>query len=395
MNISENIKNIHKEVISWRHELHANPELCYEENWTSDFISEKLKLFGMEVFNGIGKTGVIGVLKGSGSQINKSNRSIGLRADMDALPIEEENNFDYKSKFLGKMHACGHDGHIAMLLGAAKILSKEKKFNGTVYFIFQPAEEGGGGGLKMINDGLFDNFPMESVWGLHNWPGLDVGEIAVHKGSVMASFDQFRVLINGIGGHAASPHLASDPILAASGMIQSIQQIVSRKQNPLDPVVVSVTKIESGTAFNIIPQDANFIGTIRTLNSKTRSLVKEQFIDICNSAANAYGCTAKVEINEGYPVTINTSAESDIAIEVAKKIVKKKAVKDNLAPSMGAEDFAYMLEKKPGAYIWLGAGEGKSGCMLHNSKYDFNDEIIPLGISYWYNLVQNQLSVES
>ena len=395
MNISENIKKIHEEVTTWRHELHANPELCYEENWTAEYITEKLKSFGIEVHNKIGKTGVIGVLKGSNSKEHKSNRSIGLRADMDALPIEEENDFDYKSKFLGKMHACGHDGHVAMLLGAAKILSKEKKFSGTVYFIFQPAEEGGGGGLKMINDGLFDNFPMESVWGLHNWPGLDVGEIAVHKGPVMASFDQFRVLINGVGGHAASPHHASDPIIATSGVIQSLQQIVSRKQNPLDPVVVSVTKIESGTAFNIIPQDANFIGTIRTLNPKTRSLVKEQFIDICNSTANAYGCTAKVEINEGYPVTINTSMESDIAIEVAKKVVKTKAVKDNLAPSMGAEDFAYMLEKKPGAYIWLGAGEGKSGCMLHNSKYDFNDEIIPLGISYWYNLVQNQLSVES
>ena len=394
MNISENIKNIHEEVISWRHELHANPELCYEESWTADFISEKLRSFGIEVRNGIGKTGVIGILYGSDSNKNKSNRSIGLRADMDALPIEEENDFHYKSKFLGKMHACGHDGHVAMLLGAAKILSKEKKINGTVYFIFQPAEEGGGGGLKMINDGLFDNFPMESVWGLHNWPGLDVGEIAVHRGPVMASFDQFKVLINGVGGHAASPHLASDPIIAASGMIQSLQQIVSRKQNPLDPVVVSITKIESGTAFNIIPQDANFIGTIRTLNPTTRSLVKKQFIDICNSTANAYGCTAEVEINQGYPVTINTSVESDIAIEVAKKVVKTESVKNNIAPSMGAEDFAYMLEKKPGAYIWLGAGKGKSGCMLHNSKYDFNDDIIPFGVSYWYNLVQNQLSVE-
>ena len=323
MNISENIKNICKEVTSWRHELHANPELCYEENWTAEFITEKLKSFGMEVRNRVGKTGVVGILKGSDArEYKRSNRSIGLRADMDALPIEEENDFNYKSKISGTMHACGHDGHVAMLLGTAKILSKEKKFSGTVYFIFQPAEEGGGGGLKMINDGLFDNFPMESVWGLHNWPGLNVGEIAVHKGPVMASFDQFSVLINGIGGHAASPHLTSDPIIAASGVIQSLQQIVSRKQNPLDPVVVSVTKIESGTAFNIIPQEANFIGTIRTLNPKTRSLVKEQFIDICNITANAYGCTAKVEIKEGYPVTINTLAESDIAIEVAKKTDK-------------------------------------------------------------------------
>ncbi len=394
MNISENIKNIHKEVTTWRHELHANPELCYEENWTANFIIKKLKSFGLEVHSGIGQTGVVGVLNGSGSFKNKSNRSIGLRADMDALPIEEENDFTYKSKYLGKMHACGHDGHVAMLLGAAKVLSEENKINGTVYFIFQPAEEGGAGGLEMINDGLFNNFSMESVWGLHNWPGLDVGEIAVHKGPVMASFDQFSVLINGVGGHAASPHLSSDPILAATGIIQSLQQIVSRRQNPLDSVVVSVTKIESGTAFNIIPQDAKFIGTIRTLSPKTRTSVQKQFIDICNSTAEAYDCTVKVEIKQGYPVTVNTSLESDIAIEVAKKVVKTESVKDNLAPSMGAEDFAYMLENKPGAYIWLGAGRGKSGCMLHNSKYDFNDKIIPLGISYWYNLVYNQLSIE-
>ena len=393
MNISENIKNIHKEVTTWRHELHANPELCYEENWTANFIIKKLRSFGLEVHSGIGKTGVVGILNGSGSFKNKSNRSIGLRADMDALPIEEENDFTYKSKYLGKMHACGHDGHVAMLLGAAKVLSEENKINGNVYFIFQPAEEGGAGGLEMINDGLFNNFSMESVWGLHNWPGLDIGEIAVHKGPVMASFDQFSVLINGVGGHAASPHLSSDPILAATGIIQSLQQIVSRRQNPLDSVVVSVTKIESGTAFNIIPRDANFIGTIRTLSPKTRTSVQKQFIDICNSTAKAYDCTVNVEIKQGYPVTVNTSLESDIAIEVAKKVVKTESVKDNLAPSMGAEDFAYMLENKPGAYIWLGAGSGKSGCMLHNSKYDFNDKIIPLGISYWCNLVHNQLSI--
>ena len=393
MKISENIKSIHKEVTSWRQELHSNPELGYEEIWTSNFIIEKLKSFNIEVHQGIGKTGVVGVLKGVGSNHNLGNRSIALRADMDALPIKEENSLSYKSKFEGKMHACGHDGHVAMLLGAAKILSSEKKINGTVYFIFQPAEEGGAGGLEMINDGLFRDFSIESIWGLHNWPGLDVGEIAVHKGSVMASFDQFKVLVNGLGGHAAAPHLSSDPILASSGIIQALQQITSRRQNPLDSVVVSVTKIESGTAFNIIPQSSEFIGTIRTLRPKTRSLVQEQFLQICKSTAEAYGCTADVKIIKGYPVTVNSLEESEIAIEVAKKVVKKEFVMTNLAPSMGAEDFAYMLEQKPGAYIWLGAGKEKKGCMLHNSKYNFNDEIIPLGISYWYNLVKNELSI--
>ena len=391
MKISQKIKSIHKEVTSWRQNLHSNPELAYEEKWTSNFIIKKLKSFNIEVHEGIGKTGVVGVLKGVGSDRNIGNRSLALRADMDALPIKEENNLSYKSIVDGKMHACGHDGHVAMLLGAAKILSEEKKFNGTVYFIFQPAEEGGAGGLEMINDGLFDKFSIESVWGLHNWPGLNVGEIAVHRGSVMASFDQFRVSVDGLGGHAAAPHLSCDPILASSGIIQSIQQITSRRQNPLDSVVVSVTKIESGTAFNIIPKSSEFIGTIRTLNSETRFSVQQQFLQICKSTAEAYGCSADVKIIKGYPVTVNSLEESNIAIEVAKKVVKKELVKTNLAPSMGAEDFAYMLEKRPGAYIWLGAGKGKKGCMLHNSEYNFNDEIIPLGISYWCNLVEKEL----
>ncbi len=392
MKISKNIKSIHQEVTSWRHELHSNPELGYEEIWTSNFIIDKLKSFNIEVHKGLGKTGVIGILKGIGNKNNPANRSIGLRADMDALPIKEENTLPYKSKIDGKMHACGHDGHMAMLLGAAKILASERNFNGTVYFIFQPAEEGGGGGLKMIQDGLFTNFSMQSIWGMHNWPDLEVGKIAVHQGPVMASFDQFKVLVKGLGGHAAAPHFSRDPILAATGIIQAVQQIISRKQNPLDAVVVSVTRIESGSAFNVIPECAEFIGTIRTLNAKTRSSVQEQFLQICNSAAKAYGCSADVEIIKGYPVTVNSFEESKIAIEVAKKVVEKESVKTNIAPSMGAEDFAYMLEKKPGSYIWLGAGKEKKGCMLHNSKYDFNDDAIPLGISYWCSLVDTELS---
>ena len=392
MKISSNIKNIVNEVIDWRRELHANPELGYEEIWTSDFICKKLESFNIEVHRDLGTTGVVGVLKGNGG---RSNRAIGLRADMDALPIQEENEFSHKSKFEGKMHACGHDGHVSMLLGAAKTLSQEKNFDGTVYFIFQPAEEGGAGGLSMIKDGLFEKFSMESIWGLHNWPGLEVGEIAVHRGSVMASFDKFKVKVNGKGGHAAVPQSTSDPILATSAIVQSLQQIVSRKQNPLDSVVVSVTQVNAGTAFNIIPQDSEFLGTIRTLNSNARLSVHKQFLEICKMTASAYGCEAEVEIIHGYPVTVNNSNESEKAINVAENLVGSKLVKKNLAPSMGAEDFAYMLEEKPGCYIWLGAGKEKAGSMLHNSQYDFNDDIIPLGIAYWDELVKSELSLRS
>ena len=274
-------------------------------------------------------------------------------------------------------------------------MSQQKNFDGTVYFIFQPAEEGGAGGLSMIKDGLFEKFSMESIWGLHNWPGLEVGEIAIHKGSVMASFDKFKVLIHGKGGHAAMPQSTSDPILAASAIVQSLQQIVSRKQNPIDSVVVSVTQINSGTGFNIIPEKSEFVGTIRTINPNARKLVHKQFVEICNLTASAYGCNAEVEIIHGYPVTVNNLNESEKAIIVAENIVGKHCVKTGLSPSMGAEDFAYMLEKKPGSYIWLGAGKSQDGRMLHNSRYDFNDDVIPLGVAYWNELVKNELPIHN
>ena len=392
METSNEIVNIIPEVMTWRHELHAHPELGYEEKWTSDFIATKLGSFGIEVHRGLGKTGVVGVLKGlKANQGGGGNKAIGLRADIDALPMTEENNFSYKSKFDGCMHACGHDGHTAMLLGAAKILSLNKDFDGTVYFIFQPAEEGGGGGLAMIEDGLFEQFPMDSVWGMHNWPGMDEGSVAVHKGSVMAAADRFEVTVNGNGGHAAMPQATNDPVLATTAIVQALQQIVSRKQNPLDAIVVSVTQINAGSGFNIIPQVTDFIGTIRTVNPDTRINVHKQFKDICEATALAYGCTADVSVVKGYPVTVNNIESSEKAIEVTSSIFGSSSVKTNMAPSMGAEDFAYMLEKTPGAYIWLGAGEGKSGCMLHNTKYDFNDNILPLGITYWEQLVKSEL----
>ena len=392
MQISKEIENIIPEIRSWRHTLHAHPELGYEEKWTSDFVADKLQSFGIEVHRGLGGTGVVGVLKGLDAHLGGGgNKAIGLRADMDALPMTEENDFPYKSKFDGRMHACGHDGHTAMLLGAAKLLASRNNFNGTVYFIFQPAEEGGGGGLAMIDDGLFDEFPMDSVWGMHNWPGMEEGTVAVHKGSVMAAADRFEVIVNGNGGHAAMPQATNDPVLAVTAIIQALQQIVARKQNPLDAVVVSVTQINAGSGFNIIPQKANFIGTIRTVNPATRVDVHKQFTQICEATALAYGCVADVSVIKGYPVTVNDIESSDKAIEVASSLFGKNSVKTNLTPSMGAEDFAYMLEKTPGAYIWLGAGEGKSGCMLHNTKYDFNDNILPLGISYWEKLVKTEL----
>jgi len=392
MKISNEIINVIPEVKDWRHDLHAHPELGYEEEWTSNFVSEKLESFGIEVHRGLGKTGVIGVLKGiNANQSGGGNKAIGLRADMDALPMTEENDLSYKSKFDGRMHACGHDGHTAMLLGAAKVLSLKRDFDGTVYFIFQPAEEGGGGGLAMIEDGMFEHFPMDSVWGMHNWPGMEEGTVAIHKGSVMAAADRFEVTVNGSGGHAAMPQATNDPVLATTAIVQALQQIVSRKQSPLDAVVVSVTQINAGSGFNIIPQKVDFIGTIRTINSDTRISVHKQFTDICEATALAYSCVAEVSVIKGYPVTVNHVEESDKAIEIASGLFGAESVKTNLPPSMGAEDFAYMLEKKPGSYIWLGAGEGRSGCMLHNTKYDFNDNVLPLGISYWKELVKSEL----
>ena len=379
-------QGLHNQLVEWRHDLHMHPQISFEEEFASNKVANLLKDFGIEVHQGIAKTGVVGVLKKG-----TSNKSIGIRADMDALPINEINTFSYKSTIENRMHACGHDGHTAMLLGAAKLLASRNNFNGTVYFIFQPAEEGGGGGLAMIDDGLFDEFPMDSVWGMHNWPGMEEGTVAVHKGSVMAAADRFEVTVNGNGGHAAMPQATNDPVLAVTAIIQALQQIVARKQNPLDAVVVSVTQINAGSGFNIIPQKANFIGTIRTVNPATRVDVHKQFTQICEATALAYGCVADVSVIKGYPVTVNDIESSDKAIEVASSLFGKNSVKTNLTPSMGAEDFAYMLEKTPGAYIWLGAGEGKSGCMLHNTKYDFNDNILPLGISYWEKLVKTEL----
>ncbi len=388
MPIINRFADFHEEMTKWRRELHSNPEICYEEVWTSDYISKKLESFGIKTIRGMGKTGVVGVLEGS----KPSNKKIGLRADMDALPMPEENDFSYKSKTPGKMHACGHDGHMTMLLGAAKYLSETRNFSGTVYFIFSPAEEGGAGAKAMMNDGLFQKCPVDNVWGMHNMPALEFGEFAVKTGTCMASADHFEIKISGRGSHAAYPQGSIDPITASTQLVQGLQMIVSRKINPIDSAVVSVTMINGGTAFNVIPDSVSVCGTARTVLPETRELVMNEIEKISDMISKAHGCSFKIKWHGGYPPTVNHANESDKAASVASDVVGIEKVHRNQPPSMGAEDFAFMLEEKPGAYIWVGSKKNTNNRMLHNSGYDFNDEILPIGSSYWARLVETELS---
>jgi hippurate hydrolase len=374
-------------MTEWRHALHAHPEICFEEVWTGDFIAEKLRSFGIEVTRGLGKTGVVGMLKGQGN----SPRAIGLRADMDALPMPEENQFEHRSQIDGKMHACGHDGHMTMLLGAARYLAETRNFDGTVYFIFQPAEEGGAGGKAMVDDGLFNQHPIQNVWGMHNWPGLPAGDVAVNTGACMASADHFAITLTGRGSHAAMPHQAIDPILAAASLIQALQMVVSRTTDPLDPAVLSVTMLNGGSAFNVIPDTVTLGGTARAMVASTRAAMEQKIRDISALTAKAHGCSVEVDWQPGYPPTVNTETEALRAADVARAVVGSNKVHVNMPPSMVAEDFAFMLEERPGAYIWLGAGEAVEGKMLHNTGYDFNDDILPVGASYWSQLVESEL----
>jgi len=387
MAVLNSIAQAHDEMKGWRHALHQHPETCYEEIWTSDFIAEKLQSFGIEIHRGMGKTGVVGILRGQGD----SDCAIGLRADMDGLPMTEANEFAYKSLQEGRMHACGHDGHMAMLLGAAKYLSQTRQFDGTVYFIFQPAEEGGAGAKAMMEDGLFSQFDMNHIWGMHNWPGLAVGEIAVHEGACMASADHFSITITGRGGHAAMPHQSQDPIIATAALVQNLQSIVSRMIDPLEAAVVSITAINGGAAFNVIPDQVELRGTARALSAKVRAKLEAGIRQMSDQIAQAYGVTAQIGWRGGYPPTVNHSAESQRAIAIAGEIVGAENITVNPPASMGAEDFAYMLEECKGAYIWLGGGEAVVGKMLHNTSYDFNDEVLPIGASYWARLVETEL----
>ena len=377
-----------EEMREWRRELHQHPEICYEEVWTSDFIAAKLQSFGIEVHRGMGKTGVVGVVRGNGD----SDRAIGLRADIDALPMQELNEFEHASKIPNRMHACGHDGHTTMLLGAAKYLAETRNFDGTVYLIFQPAEEGGGGGLAMIEDGLFREFDMQTVWGMHNMPQMDMGDAGVHDGVCMANADQFDMTITGRGGHAAQPHLCIDPIPCGAAIVQSLQSIVSRRVGPVDSAVVSVTIFQAGTAKNVIADTVRIAGTARSFLRDTRTLLRDAIREISETTAKAYDCTLEFDWHHGYPATVNHAAEAERAAQVLGKVIGSDHIDRDVEPSLGGEDFSYMLEEKPGCYIWLGTGPAPADGMLHNARYDFNDEALPIGASYWVQLVESELA---
>ncbi|AGB72675.1 MULTISPECIES: M20 aminoacylase family protein [Rhizobium] len=373
------------EVTEWRRHIHAHPELLYAVENTAAFVAEKLRAFGVdEVVTGIGRTGVVGLIRGKGE-----GRTIGLRADMDALPLTEITGKPYASQTAGKMHACGHDGHTAMLLGAAKYLAENRNFNGNVAVIFQPAEEGGAGGDAMVKDGMMERFQIAEVYGMHNMPGLPVGHFAIRKGAIMAATDEFTVSIKGLGGHAAMPHKTIDPIAIGAQIVSNLQLIASRSANPLKSVVVSVTKFNAGNAHNVIPNDASFAGTVRTLDPEMRDLAEQRFKQIVTGIATSHGAEVEIEFHRNYPVTFNHADETEHATAVAEEIAGSGNVIPNIDPMMGGEDFSYMLLARPGAFIFVGNGDSAG---LHNPAYDFNDEAIAHGISYWVRLAEQRLN---
>ena len=387
MPINNRIADFHADLTAWRRDIHANPEIAFEEHRTAALVAAKLEEFGIEVHRGLAGTGVVGTLKGN----QPGGRSIALRADMDALPMPEANGFEHASKTPGKIHACGHDGHTVMLLGAARYLAETRNFAGTVHFVFQPAEEGGGGGRIMVEEGLFDKFPAEEVYGMHNWPGLPAGQFAACVGPMMAATDQFEITVEGRGGHAAQPNKTVDPVVVGSQIVGALQTIASRNADPIKSVVVSVTQFHAGSAFNVIPQSAWLCGTIRTFDADQRTLARTRIKEIAEGLALALGGSAEVAFRFGYPATVNHAAQTETALAVAEQVAGPGKVERNVAPSMGGEDFAYMLLEKPGAYIFIGNGPEVEGQKLHQVKYDFNDEILPVGASYWAQLVENVL----
>mgnify|MGYP003601433544 CR=1 FL=1 len=384
-------------IAAIRRDIHAHPELCFEEVRTADLVAAKLTEWGIPIHRGMGKTGVVGIVKGRDGGAN--GRGIGLRADIDALPMQEFNTFDHASKHGGKMHACGHDGHTAMLLAAAQHFSKHNDFDGTVYLIFQPAEEGGGGAREMINDGLFEQFPMQAVFGMHNWPGMEAGCFAVSPGPVMASSNDFKITIHGKGSHAAMPHMGVDPVPIAAQMVQAFQNIISRNKKPIEAGVISVTMIHAGEANNVVPDSCEMQGTVRTFSIEVLDLLESRMREVAKHICAAFDATCEFELNRNYPPTINSPAEAEFARKVMQEIVGEKNVRTQ-EPTMGAEDFSFMLMAKPGAYCFIANGDGDhremghgaGPCTLHNPSYDFNDDLIPLGATYWVQLAQQWLA---
>ncbi|MBC3832440.1 amidohydrolase [Undibacterium amnicola] len=394
MNLIDPIQKFQQEIQAIRRDIHAHPELCFEEFRTADLVAKKLEEWGIPVIRGLAGTGVVGVI-----QRGNSTRAIGLRADMDALPMQEINQFEHTSTHIGKMHACGHDGHTAMLLGAARYLAHDADFDGTVFLIFQPAEEGGGGARRMIEDGLFDQCPMDAVFGMHNWPGIAAGNFAVKTGGMMASSNEFEVTVRGKGAHAAQPQKGIDPVMIAVQIAQSWQTIVSRNVNPLEPAVLSLTQIHSGSATNVIPDDASLIGTVRTFSTEVLDLIETRMEKIARATADAFDAQIDFVFKRNYPPLINHEQETQLAIQVMRELVGEQRVDTQVEATMGAEDFAYMLQAKPGCYVFLGngdgdhrsAGHGLGPCNLHNPSYDFNDDLLPIGAAYWVALTQTYL----
>lgn len=384
----EPIRRYQTELQALRRDLHAHPELAFGESRTSTRVAEKLAEWGVEVHRGLARTGVVGVIRGKAG-----SRAVGLRADMDCLPVEEANGFAHKSQHAGRMHACGHDGHTAMLLGAARYLAETRNFSGTAFVIFQPAEESGGGGNVMVQEGLFRRFPADEIYALHNWPGLPPGKMAVRAGPVMAATDEVRITLRGRGGHAALPHLAVDPVVAAAQVIVALQTIASRNVNPVDAVVVSLCSMQTSQvgAFNIIPDSVTLAGTVRTFRAQTRDLAERRVKEIAAKVAEALGASAELDYRRGYPPTVNSAREAEFAARVGRRVFGEGNVVTDHEPTMGGEDFSYMLQERPGAYVFLGQGGQEHGCFLHNPRYDFNDEVIPLGAGYLAALVEEAL----
>ncbi len=396
MNIIADIDRQKSALIALRRDLHAHPELCFQERRTADIVALKLTDWGIPIHRGMGTTGVVGIVKAG-----TSSHAIGLRADMDALPMTEANTFAHASTVPGKMHACGHDGHTAMLLAAAQYLATHRDFDGTVYLIFQPAEEGGGGAREMIKDGLFDKFPMEAVFGLHNWPGMQAGHFAASAGPVMASSNEFKITLHGKGGHAAMPHNALDPVPVACQLVQAFQTIISRNLKPIDAGVISVTMIHAGEATNVIPNTVELQGTVRTFSLAVLDDIEQHMKLMTGQLCAAFGLSADFAFKRNYPPTINSAAEAEFCRQVMADIVGAERVQAQ-EPTMGAEDFSYMLQAKPGCYAFIANGDGDhravghggGPCMLHNASYDFNDALLPLGATYWVRLVERWLQTQ-